>query len=33
MEARVRQIVEEAGPSLPSRQMIDVTELSLRGDG
>jgi len=31
MEARVRQIVEEGGPSLPSRQVIDVTELSLRG--
>jgi len=30
IEARVRQIVADAGPSLPSRQMVDVTELSLR---
>jgi len=32
MQARLRQIMSEAGPGLPSRHTVDVTELSLRGE-
>ncbi len=32
MESRMRQIMAEAGPGLPSRHTVDVTELSLRGE-